>query len=140
SISRPGDPGRGGTHAAHLLACHPTPGHAWPGRIVRGIAPTWTASIRLSTQECRDVQVAAVVAAEVGRGRRRRSRGLAAVAAAQGRGDALAGPERRGFVDQHAGGAVAAAVRANQLHLRLAHDVVAETAVFVATGLAARVA
>src|SRR3546814_2500371 len=91
----------------------------------------FTPSVRLAAQECRDVQVAAVVAAEVRRGRRRRGRGFAAavgLAAAQARRDALANPEcRRGLVlDQHARGAIATALRTNQLHLRLAHDVVAE--------------
>src|SRR3546814_18141827 len=56
----------------------------------------FTPSVRLSAQHCRDVQVAAVVAAEVRRGRRRRGRGLAAdirLAAAQARTASLANTE-----------------------------------------------
>src|SRR3546814_17252069 len=53
----------------------------------------FTPSVPLAAHECRDVQVAAVVAAEVRRGRRRRGRGFASavvLSAAQARRDALA--------------------------------------------------
>src|SRR3546814_13717986 len=100
----------------------------------------FTPSVHLAAQECGDVQVAAVVAAEVRRGRRRRGRGFAAavgLAAAQARRDALAILEcpRGPVLASHDRGATAKDLRTNQLHLRLTIVVVADTPVAAAPTL-----
>src|SRR5690606_30591705 len=99
-------------------------GHGGPRGRGASAAPTPVRSVCLALRERRDVQVAAVVAEGGIRGRLGR-RGAAAAAglaaAAQGRGDAIAGAERLGhLVDHHPGGSVALALVVDQLHLRAA--------------------